>query len=75
MPVGCANHTAVWLNGLVYVGGGYEAGVVGGSYTINCYDPVRNSWSSIINTPYCLFAMTKLNNKLLTAGGNDKVIR
>ena len=65
-----AKHKAVWLNGLVYVGGGYEAGV-GKSYTINCYDPVKNSWSSS-NTPYCFFAMTKLNNKLLIAGGWDK---
>ena len=70
-PVGCADHTAVWLNGLVYVGSGNEAGVVE-SYTINCYDPVKNSWSYTINTPYCLFAMTKLNNKLIIAGGWDK---
>ena len=70
-PVGRAEHTAVWLNGLVYVGGGYEAGV-GPSYDINCYDPINNSWSSPINTPYCHFAMTTLNNKLLIAGGQDK---
>ena len=41
------------------------------SYDINCYDPVKNSWS-FIETPYSSFAMTKLNNKLLIAGGNDK---
>ena len=70
-PVGRADHTAVWLNGLVYVGGGYEA-VLGTSYTINSFDPVKNSWSSAINTPYCYFAMTELNNKLLIAGGRDK---
>ena len=71
-PVGCTSHTAVWLNGLVYVGGGYVAVEVGESYTINCYDPVNNSWSSPINTTYCYFAMTKLNNKLLIAGGENK---
>ena len=54
----------------MYIGGGYEDGLVG-SHIINCYDPVKNSWSSTINTPYCLFAMTKLNNKLLIAGGLD----
>ena len=70
-PVGRASHTAVWLNGLVYVGGGNKDGV-GGSYTINCYDPLKNSWSSRINTPYCYSAITKLNNKLLIAGGKDK---
>ena len=70
-PVGCASHTAVWLNGLVYVGGGVETRWKS-SYTINCYDPVNNSWNSPINTPYCSFAMTSLNNKLLIAGGQDK---
>ena len=72
MPVGRTDDRAVLLNGLVYVGGGFEAGTVGESYTINCYDPVKNSWSSPIDTPYYRFAMTKLNNKLLIAGGKDK---
>ena len=70
-PVGCAGHTAVWLNGLVYVGGGLETGGKG-SHAINCYDPVNNSWSSPIYTPYCMFAMTTVNNKLLIAGGEDR---
>ena len=64
-------HTAVWLNGLVYVGGDFETGL-NKSYIINCYDPVNNSWSSSINTTYCGFAMTTLNNKLVTAGGEDR---
>ena len=59
-----AAHKAVWLNGLVYVGGGLK-----GSRTINCYDPVNNSWRSPINAPCYLFAITTLNNKLLIAGG------
>ena len=70
-PVGHCNHTAVWLNGVAYVGGGIETGPKP-SYTINCYDPVNNLWSSPINTPYSLFAMTILNNRLLIAGGTDK---
>ena len=70
-PVGCYRHTAVWLNGLVYVGGGIETGW-NASYIINCYDPVNNSWHSSINTPYCFFTMTTLNNKLVTAGGQSK---
>ena len=74
-PVGLYGHTAVWLNGLVYVGGGYEPStgwIPKPLYTINCYDPVNNSWSSSINIPYCDFAMTTLNNKLVTAGGKDR---
>ena len=70
-PVGRSNHTAVWLNGLVYVGGGIESGYKS-SYMINYYDPVNNSWSSSINTSYCDFGMTILNNNLVTAGGEDK---
>ena len=73
-PVCFAGHKTVWLNGLVYVGGGFEA-EMGESYTISCYDPVNNSWSSPINTPYCFFAMTKINNKLLIAGGRDKTYK
>ena len=53
------------------MGGGWETGGKA-SYIINCYDPVNNSWSSSINTPYKFFAMTTLNNKLVTAGGWDR---
>ena len=72
VPVGRNGHTAVWLNGLVYVGGGYDNSVVKASYKIDCFDPVNGLWSSPINTAYCHFAMTTLNNKLLIAGGWDK---
>ena len=71
-PVSRYRHTAVWLNGIVFVGGGYDTEVLKPSYIINCYDPVNNSWNTSINTPYCLFAMTTLNNKLVTVGGEDR---
>jgi len=73
-PVGHACHTAVWLNGMVYVGDGMETGGKD-SYTINCYDPVNNSWGFSINISYCYFAITTLNNNLLTAGGKDKIVK
>ena len=66
--MGRVGHTAVWVNGLVYVGGGYEAGWKA-SDNINCYDPVNDLWSPPISTPYRLFAMTTLNDTLLIAGG------
>ena len=53
------------------MGGGSESGAKP-SYMINCYDPVNNSCSSSISTPYSYFAMTTLNNKLVTAGGEDR---
>jgi len=67
-PVKCVDHTAVLHDGKVYIGGGYVS-----SYTINIYTPTNNSWSlSPINHPYEYFAMTTLNNQLITAGGMDK---
>ena len=69
-PVGRFRHTAVCVNGLVYVGSGLEARY-NSSFSIDCYDPVSNSWSSAISISYCDFAMAELNNSLLTAGGED----
>ena len=41
-PVKCRGHTAVWLDGLVYMGGGWE--VKGqGSYRIDIYNIADNS--------------------------------
>ena len=70
--MGHCGHTAVWLNGLVYVGSSIGTGGKP-SYIIDCYDPVNNSWSSSINTTYWGFAMTTLNNKLVTAGGMYRI--
>jgi len=64
-PVKDAHHNAVLHDGKVYIGGGF-----GSYYTINIYTPANNSWSpSPINNPYKYFAMTTLNNHLITAGG------
>ena len=67
---GSFKHTAVWLNGRVYLGGGSENEYTS-SYNINCYDPDRNLWNSI-NIGYRNFAMTTLDNKLVIAGGHAK---
>ena len=61
MPVGRVGHTAVWLNGLVYIGGASESRHMTKtvpSYTIDCYDLIINLWGSHIETPYSYFAMT-----------------
>ena len=73
-PVVNVFHTAVLLDGKVYTGGG--DGLLS-LRRIDIYNPASNSWSpSPINTPIKVFAMTTLNNQLITAGGfdrNDKV--
>jgi len=65
-PVTDAYHNAVLHDGKVYIGGH------GSSYAINIYTPDTNPWSpSPISSPYKHFAMTTLNNQLITAGGVD----
>ena len=69
-PTNGRGNTAVWLNGMVYMGGGFEIEAQG-SYIIHCYDSVKNLWISAINAPYCFFAMTTLKDRLVTVGGQD----
>ena len=76
LPVCCNAHTAVLLGGNVYVGGGYEGRNNNDkqySYRLDVYNLTTNQWStSPITTPYCWFAMTVLDDKLVTAGGATK---
>ena len=69
--MGCYGHVAIWLNGQVYIGGGYDK-ILEPSYTIKCYDPVNNSWNFSVTTPYHHFAMTTINSKVVTAGGRNR---
>jgi len=76
LPVGRSAHTAVLLGGNVYIGGGVD-GISVINYQLCCrldvYNLTTNQWSSSpITTPYCWFAMTVLDDKLVTAGGATK---
>ena len=76
LPVGLNAHTAVLLGGSVYVGGGVEGRSSKDrqhNYRLDVYNLTTNHWSpSPITTPYCWFAMTVLDDKLVTAGGITK---
>ena len=66
------DHTGVLCDGKVYIGGGSDNTSVP-SHRIYVYNHVNNSWSPFpINTTYGFFAMTTLNNQLITAGGEDR---
>jgi len=74
-PLKGAFHTAVLHEGKVYVGGGNEPGMMP-SYKIQIYSLMNNSWSPTpIETPYCEFAMTTLNNQLIIAGGKNESVK
>ena len=82
LPVGHNGHTAVLLGGSVYVGGGFVGRSINDyqdSYRLDVYNLTTNQWSSSpITTPYCWFALTVLDDKLVTAGGlikNEEVVK
>ena len=74
--MGQSSHTAVLLQGSVYVGGGFEGRSTEDAkdcYRLEVYNLTTNQWStSPITTPYCWFAMTVLDDKLIIAGGETK---
>ena len=81
LPVGRSAHTAVLLDGNIYVGGGLEGKSINdkqSSYRLDVYNLTTNQWNpSPLATPYRHFAMTILDNKLLTVGGatsNNEVV-
>ena len=71
--VGRVSCIAVLLNGSVYVGAGVEgrsAYDYQDCYRLDVYNLSTNQWSpSPITTPYYNYAMTVLDNKLVTVGG------
>jgi len=73
MPVGRSTCIAVLLHGSIYVGGGFEGRSVNdhlSCYRLDVYNLYTDRWDpSPISTPYRAFAMTVLNDKLITAGG------
>ena len=82
LPVGRSAHTAVLLGGNVYIGVGREGTSSNDaqcSFRLDVYNLTTNQWSSSpITTPYSWFAMTVLDDKLVTAGGttkNDEVVK
>ena len=73
LPLGRSAHTAVFLQGSVYVGGGLEGKSVRKDKDcckIDIYNVHTNQWSALpIATPHCGFALAVLNDKLVIAGG------
>jgi len=73
LPVGRISCIAVLLQGSVYVGSGYEGRSVHDDqkcYRLDVYNLFTNQWyPSPITTPYSAYAMTVLDDKLVTVGG------
>jgi len=76
LPVGRTVHTAVLLQGSIYVGGGFEKSYFKNDkhcYRLDIYNVHANRWDpSPITTPHCWFGMTVLDDQLIIAGGETK---
>ena len=76
LPLCRSAHTAVLLDGNIYVGGGFERSsdyYRRDCYELDVYSLTTNQWSSSpITTLYNHFAMTVLDDKLVIAGGRTK---
>ena len=76
LPVGRSSCDAVLLNGLIYVGGGFEGKSVKNNKDcckLDIFDISTEQWSlNPIATPYHAYAITVLENKLITVGGLTK---
>lgn len=72
MPVCRVGHSAVWLNGIIYVGGGDEDILGNPSYKIDAYNIATNSWGPQIDTVYHYFSMTCFEGHLTIVGGEDQ---
>ena len=73
LPVGRISCIVLLLHGSVYVGSGYEGRSVNDDQDccrLDVYNLSTNQWRpSPITTPYYGYAMTVLNDKLVTVGG------
>ena len=67
MPFGVRDAQAVWLNGKLYIGGGFTSSV-GDESIILCSDGDMKSWTSI-KSPTSQSALTTYQGKLVLVGG------
>ena len=73
-PVARRNHSLVQLNGVIYVGGGWDKnnnGTIQYPFTLDTYHPDTNTWDTI-DTPHRSFALTVLTGKVVILGGVKK---
>ena len=69
-PVAMSGGLAVTINGKVYYGGG-DCDDDDGNYSVHCYDPPQNVWSTLPRLPVRWFGLGEVNGELVAVGGRD----
>ena len=70
LPVARIRHSAVFHNGVIYVGGGSDT-KKNPLFTVDIYHPDTDKWDAM-DTPHALFAMSVLKGKVVIVGGQTK---
>ena len=74
LPTKLSHGKTVVINGKVYCGG--ETITAAGDYTIYCYDPSQDNWTTLPPLPVRYFGLGEVSGKLVAVGGmksNDSV--
>ena len=71
LPIKMHRGKALVINGKVYCGGG-KTDATKDMYTVYCYNPSRDNWSSLPPLPVRLFGLGEIGGKLIVVGGNRK---
>jgi len=69
-PVTSEDHKAVIFKGAIYMGGGSDK--EGPLFRVDVYHPDTNRWGTAIESPYKLFGLTVLLDKLFMVGGRPR---
>ena len=67
LPTIICNGKTTVINGKVYCGGGVTGG--DNDFTVNCYDPSKDKWTTLPPLSVKWFGLGQVNGKLVAVGG------
>ena len=68
LPTRLSSGKKTVVNGKVYCGGG----VTNDAYTVYCYDPPQDKWTTLPLLPVRYFGLGQINGELVAVGGQKK---
>ena len=70
LPIKLSKGKTTVINAKVYCGGGE----VNDEYTVYCYDPSQDKWTTLPPLPVSYFGLGQVNGKLVAVGGQKKLL-
>lgn len=72
MPIKFSSGRATVINGKVFCGGGMVDGDLDDAYSVYCYDPQQDNWTTLSSLPVRRFGLGHISGKLVAVGGLRK---